>query len=283
MKMNEMTEQWLKLGKKKIEDADYVAVGLGPEFRMPEEWEEEMFSPLFASHIHNRQELETVLDGKEYRQWIIRALRQYYIRMHPERVHELYGPLVSLLAGKDYFIVSTQTDGLVYQSGLDVSRIVTPCGREDRFQCRENCRDNVWENAEEIRRIMEGILEGRGQDVLEHPPVCPDCGERAAFHVRDGNCRYREEEYLPQWQVYTRWIQNTLNRQTMMLELGENFGQPTVMRWPFEKMAFLNRKACLLRINSTLYQIPEEAAERGTGLQADPAVFVKQLADTVTL
>ena len=25
MKMNEMTEQWLKLGKKKIEDADYVA------------------------------------------------------------------------------------------------------------------------------------------------------------------------------------------------------------------------------------------------------------------
>ena len=43
---------------------------------------------------------------------------------------------------------------------------------------------------------------------------------------------------------------------------AEGFASPTVMRWPFEKIIFFNRKALLYRVNEEFYQIPREVQER---------------------
>ena len=49
------------------------------------------------------------------------------------------------------------------------------------------------------------------------------------------------------WKHYTLWLSCTLNRNTVLLELGENYKDPSLIRWPFEKTAMLNNKAYLFR------------------------------------
>ena len=42
------------------------------------------------------------------------------------------------------------------------------------------------------------------------------------------------------------------------LELGENYKDPSLIRWPFEKTAMLNNKAYLFRVHKIFSQVPEE-------------------------
>lgn len=80
-----------------------------------------------------------------------------------------------------------------------------------------------------------------------------------------------------EWNRYTEWLSRTLNRKLMILELGEGFQHPSVIRWPFEKTAMINQKAYLYRIHKTLYQITDEICEKATAVKADSAVFFAQI------
>lgn len=60
------------------------------------------------------------------------------------------------------------------------------------------------------------------------------------------------------WKHYTLWLSCTLNRNTVLLELGENYKDPSLIRWPFEKTAMLNNKAYLFRVHKIFSQMPEE-------------------------
>ena len=60
----------------------------------------------------------------------------------------------------------------------------------------------------------------------------------------------------------------------MILELGEGFKTPTVIRWPFEKIAFFNQKARFFRIHESLYQIPGEVGERALGIGCNSVDFI---------
>ena len=44
------------------------------------------------------------------------------------RIMEGYEALAALLDGKDYFIVTTNTDAVIFQTRLDAGRITAPCG-----------------------------------------------------------------------------------------------------------------------------------------------------------
>ena len=62
---------------------------------------------------------------------------------------------------------------------------------------------------------------------------------------------------------YLSWQAGTVNRTLTILELGEGFASPTVMRWPFEKIIFFNRKALLYRVNEGILS----DTQGGTGTQ----------------
>lgn len=86
---------------------------------------------------------------------------------------------------------------------------------------------------------------------------------------------YKEEGYLPQWEKYTKWLQGTLNRKLCILELGAGMEYPTVIRFPFEKVAYFNQKARFYRVHSRLYQMTAELKEKGVSIQANPEEFLK--------
>ena len=176
-----------------------------------------------------------------------------------EDLKPAYEALAKLLAGKDYFIVTVNVDGEIFHSSLDGERITAPCGNLHWFQCQAACTADIWE-------------EGEVPD-----EICPHCGAPLTGNTIEAN-PYIEEGYLPSWEAYKKWQAATLNRSLLILELGEGFRTPTVMRWPFEKTAYFNKKAFLCRVNKGICQIPKEIGEKGAGICMDSLEFVRCLA-----
>lgn len=145
-----------------------------------------------------------------------------------DEVLKAYEKLAELLKGKGYFIVTLQTDDLIYESHLAKERIVAPCGSDSA--------GNVVTNK-----------------------------------------NYDESIYLPQWEVYTKWLQNTLNHNLCILELGVGFQYPSVVRFPFEKIVYFNQKAKLVRIHSEFSQLTPEIRERSVSMAISPVeLFIEK-------
>lgn len=205
-----------------------------------------------------------------------------------------YQALYELVKEKDYFIITMATDARIYRTPLGSEkepvrsadgmsgeelcwegmgeelrermdrlfppkpapaesrwqRIVAPCGNETWRQCSLACTKDIWEPGE--------LPEDR----------CPHCGAPLTGNTMEAQV-YIEEGYLPQWERYTHWLARTLNRKTVILELGAGFGNPEVIRFPFEKTAYFNQKAFLYRVNARFPQITEELHGRAKGIQAD--------------
>lgn len=169
-----------------------------------------------------------------------------------------YDSLYHLIGGTDYFIVTMATDGMIFKSSLDPKRITAPCGNIHWLQCKAACTKDIWEEGE----VPDGI--------------CPHCKEALIPNTIEAP-EYIEEGYLPQWKAYTGWLATTLNRKLAVLELGVGFKAPTVIRWPFEKTVFFNKKAHMYRINAKFSQKTEEIRDRMTSIPSDSVEFLRKL------
>ena len=83
-----------------------------------------------------------------------------------------------------------------------------------------------------------------------------------------------EEGYQKQWEKYTKWLQGTLNKKLCILELGVELNLPSIIRWPFEKVAFYNQKASFFRVNESLYQMTENLSDKGVSIAKNAVDFL---------
>ena len=61
-----------------------------------------------------------------------------------------------------------------------------------------------------------------------------------------------------------------------MLELGVGLDYPTVIRWPFEKVAFINNKARLIRVHERLYHHTPEIEAKTDSIQMNSVDYILQ-------
>ena len=80
-------------------------------------------------------------------------------------------------------------------------------------------------------------------------PHCPIDGEKMAVHVRcdeyfveDGNWQAASERYY-------QFLEHASKRRSVLLELGVGFNTPSIIRFPFERMAAAWKDTHLVRIN----------------------------------
>ena len=166
-----------------------------------------------------------------------------------------YEQLYALVNDKDYFIVTTLTDGAIYDTQFSKERFVAPCGNMHWQQCSKACTKDIWEEGE----VKDGC--------------CPHCGASLEENTIQSEC-YIEEGYLPLWKKYQFCLSTTLNKELAVLELGVGFQTPTVIRWPFEKTVFFNRKAWLIRVHREFSQISEEIKEKSTPVAENSVEFL---------
>lgn len=71
------------------------------------------------------------------------------------------------------------------------------------------------------------------------------------------------------WDAYNAWITRTLNKELRIIELNVGLKYPNVIRWPFEKITFVNNKAKLIRVHKSLYQGTEEIKGKCVSVKGD--------------
>lgn len=253
--------------KEKLSDAELVLVGLG------EEWEIKA-----ADFKTDERYVKTAFrcgEDSPLLPYVQKVLIEEQISKVKE-TQKAYEQLAVLLKDKNYFLVSLCTDGLVHHVGFKEDRIVEPCGTIRKMQCSEKCSAELYEAEPEFLKEIKKLLNDETEASQIKMPICPKCGKPLVLNTILAE-NYAEEGYLDKWQLYTKWLQGTVNKKVCILELGVGMRFPTVIRWPFEKVAFFNQKASFFRVHSKLYQITEEIKDRSYGIKKSPKEFIAEL------
>ena len=165
------------------------------------------------------------------------------------------------LKGKNYFVITTCTNSILNCDIFDEERIVSPCGTLEKKQCPKNCEDSLQMVTE------EELLQLQQAEIIEEVQlgVCACCGEKLVLNNVYAE-KYDEAGYLEAWGRYTKWLQGTLNKKLLILELGVDMTFANIIRWPFEKVGFYNQKATFVRVNEKLYYMSEELKDKGIAI-----------------
>lgn len=178
--------------------------------------------------------------------------------------------LSTILEGKNYFVITTCTNDILKNIGLAEDRIVSPCGNLQKKQCPNHCENSLVDLTKEDILEVENALKSKMEPRLG---ICSQCG--AEYVLNNVYAKvYDEAGYLDAWSIYTKWLQGTLNKKLCILELGVNLSFPSIIRWPFEKVAFYNQKAVFVRVNEKLYHMSEELKDKGISIEQNAIDWV---------
>lgn len=273
-----------------IKDSNYVLIGCGTELSRKHKYisqidseEDKIYKPLHHLNLYSRKDLDQILNGNNIVNWIDDVLHVNYNKQLKQD-DNFYQIIYKLVKDKEYFVVNMNTDLTIYQSELDISKIVSPCGNEGLFQCEKLCTTDIWANDHYVKFIIDNLdiiieeAKVSNESVLEkYYPKCPNCNSHATLNIRKDASSYNEKGYLDQWQTYLLWLQKTLNRKILIVELGEDFNNPMVIRWPFEKNTFINNQAKMIRINNKFPQIPEEIKDKSISISMNSLDFLNEI------
>lgn len=239
-----------------IKEADMVLIGIGRELSAKK------LIPMDSDEVRNYykeknmkgyEQLLAAEEGPE-RDWMLEVYYRNYLLTMEKAPY--FDDLCKALEGKNYFVITSNQDNLLYKTDLKEDRVVAPCGTGEFFQCEKPCEHRIYPALPGIRDLIN-YYERTGK--YEHLQ-CPKCGRNFEFNIRTNETvsSYLEEGYLQMWGKYTKWLQGTINKKVLILELGEGFEVPSLFKWPFEKIVFYNKKSHLIRVHEHLYQIGEE-------------------------
>lgn len=255
----------------RIQEADMVLVGLGEDFMR--------LGRLRADPAWGKGRECLKQSGCS---WLLPAWTEYGAgRLGQKGCGPALERLSCLLEGKNHYVVSVCMDSAV--SGVEAwgERLVTPCGGALQKQCPAGCQGTVAPLTEADKGALDGAFAklSEGKFSVEDAPDlgrCESCGSPMVLNNVYAP-HYDETGYLDRWRQYTDWVGRTLHRKLFLLELGVGLQFPTVVRWPFEKMARYQQRTFLCRVHERLYQLPEDLAKRGCGIVKNPIDWLEQL------
>ena len=257
-------KEYFDVLKTKIEEAEVVLVGFGEEFECTEY--------LVDNEKYNRVCNQLV----EYELEALLPYVNHYFLKKDERIIKALSKLESILHGKNYFIVSTCMNGMIKYCNLSKDRIVEPCGTIFKLQCQDGCKDAIFDTPEEYFELINQCIENEcdWEKMKEHE--CGVCGKEMVFNTLYAK-HYLEAGYLPMWSDYTNWLQKTVNKKLCILELGVGLKYPSVIRFPFEKMGFYNKKAYFVRVHEKLSQLTPDLKEKGFPIAVNAVEFLTDI------
>lgn len=249
-----------------IAEADMILVGIGEEFFCQEYLQE---IPQYKKLCYKIAATGT--------QWMMPYVNDFFLQGNA-KVRKALQNVKALLEGKNFFVISVLMDGLLLQTDIWKDRVVEPCGGFTRMQCSEGCHGVMQASDKKLLAEIELVCKGEKEPADVAAVYMKECGHKAEFNSLYAE-HYREEGYQEQWNLYTKWLQGTLNRKLCILELGSGMMFASILRFRFEKIAGLNQKVKLVRVHHNLYQLPEEIAERSIGISENAVDFMAELWD----
>ena len=286
--LDERTREGLLRLAAELKDADRVLVGAGAGLSAAAglSYLDEgafllHFPEMYKLGYRCQYELVGMRDGDWTlgRKWAYWATHIHYVREVVPPL-PLYGELLKLLEGKDWFVVTSNADRQFLRGGFDMDRVFEYQGNYDVLCCSKRCSRHTWESLPALRRVLEHIDHETFECPEEYVPRCPRCGAYAEIG-------FRPEDHEEGWQRYADFVNSSMDLRLCILELGVGFNTPGVIRWPFEKFCRLIPGATLFRVNrgykdgigwKSYPQVPEDLGSRGVPIDLDAAEAIRAVA-----
>jgi NAD-dependent SIR2 family protein deacetylase len=198
----------------------------------------------------------------------------------------IYQKLHAIVKEKDFYVITSNADGLFIKSGFPPDRVFQAQGNYERMNCTKACTDRTWDTKPIIDRILANI--DHEKFAVNNPgamPVCPNCGAPLFVAFR------RREEY-PQWASnFKRWVNSIVEKPLTVFEIGVGFNTPGVIRWPFEQLVYVHDNVLFVRVNSAYNnyantahpQLPVEIRHKSISIEGDAGKFIDALYNRISM
>ena len=276
----------LKKSSDLINAADSVLISAGAGLSVPagiNYYDIQLFAEMFPGLVKKGYKMQYELiahNAVNNRNGWTPGVKWGYLAPHIDYVYykiqkdTTYQKLYSLIKDKDYFVMTTNVDGLFVQNKFSKDRIYTPQGSFSRVQCMRACTDETWDAKPIIDEILPHI-EPTTQEVndLSCIPSCPRCGGDMFMNVRGGSW-FIDRPYKSQAAALNNWINNTIDKRLVVLDIGTGMNTPGVVRWPAENIIRQHPNGSLIRINLNDSEVPEEILSKSISIKGDISEFM---------
>lgn len=161
----------------------------------------------------------------------------------------------------NYFVKTTNADGLFERNGFPKDRIFTPQGDYCRYQCLTPCTQETWSTESLFAEFLPRIDRRSQQLPKGVHPKCPRCAGPTFLNVRGGDW-FVEKPYEAESERYSEWLRSNVGKRLLVVDLGSGFNTPMWIRWPAEKLVADHPKARLLRVNLHHSDVPAAIEDR---------------------
>ena len=108
-------------------------------------------------------------------------------------------------------------------------------------------------------------------------PKCPICGGTMDMNLRKDQYFVQDEAWYEAEERFSDFLTDALGENLVLLEVGVGFNTPTIIRFPFEKLAREHKNIQMIRLNLDDAAMPEDLDVRGIGIEGDLACVIPQL------
>lgn len=270
--------------RQEIDTADAILIGAGAGMSTSAglTYSGERFMKYF-SDFHEKYGITDMYSGgfypfetlEEYWAWWSRHI--YYNR-YAERPGMPYDDLLSLVKGKDYFVLTTNVDHQFQLAGIDKQRLFYTQGDYGLWQCSEPCYQATYDNEAVVRQMME-----HQQDMMIPTaliPRCPKCGRPMTMNLRSDNTFVQDDGWYAAAERYEQFIRKVDGRRVLFLELGVGSNTPAIIKYPFLRMTYRNPNAVYACINYGEAMTAKEIADRSIVINADIGAVLQALSNS---
>ena len=214
-------------------------------------------------------------EGERWAYWATH-LNHVFFEFPPSPV---YRKLHEIVKDRDFYVITSNADGMFIKSGFDPERVFQAQGNYERLMCIKHCTDKTWHAKPFIEKALAGIDHESFSVKGFAIPVCPECGGpmTVAFRMR--------EDYKEWAERYQNWISGIMDKKLTVMEFGVGFNTPGVIRRPFEYLVYSHDNVLFVRVNRSYLnyantghpQIPVELREKSISVNGDAGEFINRL------
>lgn len=267
--------------KSALETADAILVGAGAGLSASAglTYSGERFERYF-SDFYQKYGISDMYSGgfypfgtlEEYWAWWSRHI--FYNR-YVDAPIPVYRELLSLVEGKDYFVLTTNVDHQFQRAGFDKQRLFYTQGDYGLWQCSKACHNRTYDNELLVRQMV-----ARQRDMkipTELVPHCPVCGAPLTMNLRCDDTFVQDRGWYAAAERYSNFVRQHSHGKILYLELGVGTNTPGIIKYPFWKFTLENPEAVYACINQGQAYAPREISERSICLDADIHTVLRTL------
>ena len=259
--------------KQEINDCDAILIGAGAGLSTSAGfvYDKERFKKYF-SDFEAKYGFHDMYSGGFYPYKTLEEYWAYWSRyiminryQNPPKL--VYDKLYQLVKEKNYFVLTTNVDHCFQKAGFNKDRLFCTQGDYGLFQCSKPCHNITYDNEERIKEMVLAQTDMKiPHDLI---PLCPICHEPMTMNLRSDNKFVEDEGWHRALAKYEEFLKLNKDKRILFLELGVGYNTPSIIKYPFWQMTFVNPKAMYICLNHGEAICPKEIETRAICIDDD--------------